>query len=164
MNPNPFQPDGLKLLLLASTIALASAVTTAPADAANPGSRLAKPSVSAANVEARRRTDAPRQRGDINVGNNVNIGNDVNIDRDVDIDVDPGYGHWGPHYHHPIAAGVVIGTVAVTSAAVAGAYYHSLPTGCTIVYHGGDSYYLCGSVHYRRTWYGNDVVYVVVDL
>lgn len=160
------------IALIAAGLALSATLAASPAIASGgAGGRLAKPSVAGANMEARRSPDAPRGRGDINVGNDtnvgnkVNVGNDVNIgnDVDIDVDVDHGYGHgyWG---HHPVAAGIVIGTVAVTTAAVAGAYYYALPTGCTVIYQGGETYYLCGTVHYRRTWYGNDVVYVVVDL
>lgn len=146
-------------VLIAAGLALSATLAAPPALAEGPGNRMAKPSVSGANRDARRYPDAPRGRGDINVGNDVNIGNDV----DIDVDVDHGYGHgyWG---HHPVAAGIVIGTVAVTTAAVVGSYYHTLPAGCTVVYQHGETYYLCGTVHYRRTWYGNDVVYVVVAL
>lgn len=99
--------------------------------------------------------------GNINSGNrnNVNIGNDV----DIDIDVDHRHGYWGGGVYHPVAAGIVIGTVAVTRAAVVGSYYYSLPPGCTVVYRNGVSYWYCGTVYYSRTWYGNDVVYVVVN-
>lgn len=140
------------LALIAASLALSATLSTPTVLAEGPANRLAKPSISGANAEARRHQDGPRGRGDINVGNDV----------DIDIDVDNDYGNWGPH-RHPIAAGIVIGTVAVTTAAVMGSYYYALPAGCTVVYHHGDTYYLCGTVHYRRTWYGNDVVYVVVD-
>jgi hypothetical protein len=95
----------------------------------------------------------------VNAGNNVNIGNDVNIDIDIDHDYGYGHGHWDDHYH----PGLVIGAVAVTRAAVVGAYYASLPTGCTTVIRSGISYYYCGTVYYQQSWYGNDVVYVVVN-
>ena len=55
--------------------------------------------------------------GNVNAGNNVNTGN-VNIGNDVNIDIDRGYG--GGYYHRPIAAGVAIGAMAVTTAAVIG--------------------------------------------
>lgn len=101
-------------------------------------------------------------RGNVNTGN-VNRGN-VNIGNDVNIDIDGGYGHHDGHYYgHPIAAGVTIGAVAVTTAAVLGSYYRTLPPGCTVVVKGGISYHYCGTVYYQQTWSGNDVVYVVVN-
>lgn len=101
--------------------------------------------------------------GDINRGN-INTG-DINIGNDIDIDIDGGWDNdwngWGSNY--PIAAaGVAIGAIAVTTAAVMGSYYYALPpSGCTVVFRGGISYHYCGSVYYRETWSGNDVVYVV---
>jgi hypothetical protein len=143
----------------AAALVLSLLLAAPPAQAGGPGSRMAKPSVSGSNFDARRgNASGPgKGRGDINVGNEVN----VDIDRDVNIDND--YNHWGPGYRYPVAAGVVIGTVAVTTAAVAGAHYYALPPGCTVVYRANETYYLCGSVYYRRTWYSNDVVYVVVN-
>src|SRR5450432_3549647 len=109
--------------------------------------------------------------GNVNTGNNgnrVNNGNintgNVNIGNDVNIDIDGGYGHgWHGGYYHPIAAGVAIGAIAVTTAAVVGSYYHTLPVGCSTVIKSGVSYSYCGSVYYQQTWSGNDVVYVVVS-
>jgi hypothetical protein len=105
-------------------------------------------------------------RGNVNTGNintgNVNRGN-VNVGNDVNINIDNGYGHHGGYYRNPVAAGIVIGAVAVTRAAVLGAYYYSLPPSCTIVYRNSISYHYCGSVYYQQTWSGNDVVYVVVN-
>jgi hypothetical protein len=103
-------------------------------------------------------------RGDVGSGNRVNNGNintgDVNINRgDVNIDVDPGYGR----VRYPVAAGMAIGAMAVTTAAVMGSYYYALPTGCMAVVINGITYDQCGSVYYQKTWQGNDVVYVVVQ-
>lgn len=109
-----------------------------------------------------------------NLGNNVNSGNrvnngNINIGNDVNVDIDRGYGHGyghgyhGGYYHHPVAAGIAIGAVAVTTAAVLGSYYRTLPPSCTVVYKNGASYHYCGSVYYQQTWSGNDVVYVVVQ-
>lgn len=130
------------------------------------GGRMAQASVSGANHanrnDVRRSGQVSGNRNNVGSGNrnNINIGNDVNID----IDHDYNHGNeWNDHHHHPIAAGIVIGTVAVTTAAVVGSYYYRLPAGCTMVYRNGVSYYYCGSVYYSRTWYGNDVVYVVVN-
>jgi hypothetical protein len=107
-------------------------------------------------------------RGNVNTGNvntgNVNRGN-VNIGNDVNIDIDGGYNHGCCHGgYHPIAAGVAIGAIAVTTAAVMGSYYYALPpSGCSIVYRNGVSYHYCGSVYYQQSYSGNDVVYVVVN-
>jgi hypothetical protein len=103
-------------------------------------------------------------RGNVNTGN-INTGN-VNIGNDVNINIDGGYGYGGYHpYHpyHPVAAGAVIGAMAVTTAAVVGSYYRALPANCTIVMKGAMTYHYCGSVYYQQTWSGDDVVYVVVN-
>lgn len=97
-------------------------------------------------------------RGNINTGN-INIGNDVNID----IDYDHGWSGWDGDHHHPIAAGVAIGAMAVTTAAIVGSYYYALPPSYTTVIKNGVSYHHCGSVHYQQVWQGSDVVYVVVE-
>lgn len=130
------------------------------------GGRLAQGSVaSASRGGAANRNASVGNRNNINNGN-INSGNrnNINIGNDVDIDIDHGYGHgWNGHVYHPVAAGIVIGTVAVTTAAAVGSYYYSLPPSCTVVVRNGISYYHCGSVYYSRTWYGNEVVYVVVN-
>jgi hypothetical protein len=102
-----------------------------------------------------------------NNGNRVNTG-DVNIggNNNINVDIDGGYGHccgggWGGY--HPIAAGIAIGAVAVTTAAVVGSYYHTLPMGCTTVIKNGVTYSQCGSAYYQQTFQGNDVVYVVAS-
>jgi hypothetical protein len=105
--------------------------------------------------------------GNVNTGNinrgNVNTGN-INVGNDINIDIDGGYGYGHGGYYHPIATGVAIGAVAVTTAAVMGSYYYALPpSGCTNVVRNGIPYYYCGSVYYQQTWSGNDVVYVVVN-
>lgn len=114
------------------------------------------------NVNAGNRANT----GNVNTGNRVNTGN-VNIGNDVNIDIDGGYGYHGGGYHggyyHPVAAGVVIGAMAVTTAAVLGSYYYALPPSCTVVVRSGVSYHYCGSVYYQQTWSGNDPVYVVVN-
>ena len=121
--------------------------------------------VNSGNVNSGRVNAGNVNTGNVNTGNvnrgNINTGN-VNIGNDVNIDIDGGYGHGG-YYHHPIAAGITIGAVAVTTAAVMGSYYHALPPGCATVYRGGLPYYYCGSVYYQQSWSGNDVVYVVVN-
>ncbi|MCB1642767.1 MAG: hypothetical protein KDI37_13625 [Xanthomonadales bacterium] len=108
--------------------------------------------------------------GTVNTGNVTNIqGGDrntsINIDRDIDVDGYHGgyYGGHHDHYPYPVAAGAVIGAVAVTTAAVVGSYYYALPpTGCAVVIINGISYQRCGSVYYQQTWQGDKAVYVVV--
>jgi Pentapeptide repeats (8 copies) len=97
-------------------------------------------------------------RGNVNTGN-INVGNDVNIDIDRDFDYDR---DWGDYYH-PVATAAVIGAVAVTTAAVVGSYYYTLPPGCTAVIKNGVTYHYCGTVYYQKTMSGNEVVYVVVN-
>lgn len=100
-------------------------------------------------------------RGNVNTGN-INTGN-VNIGNDVNIDIDGGYGYRGGYVRYPVAAGAMIGAMAVTTAAVVGSYYRTLPPSCTIVVRSGVSYHYCGSVYYQQTWQGSDPVYVVVN-
>lgn len=160
MKINAIGLNGLAALALTIGMALVCGDVIAEpgrggARAASSG-RMAQTSVAGAN----------RNSSNVNRNNNTNINhnNNVNINRDVDvdIDVDHDYGWRRPYY--PVAAGVVIGAVAVTRAAVIGSYYYALPTtGCTTVIKNGISYYYCGTVYYQRTWYGNDVVYVVVS-
>jgi hypothetical protein len=110
-------------------------------------------------------------RGNVNTGNvnrgNINTGNintgDVNINRDVHVDVDNDWNGWGGYYDHPrgaYAAGVVVG--AATTAAVMGARYYALPTGCAPYPYSGFTYYSCSNVWYKPTYQGSTVVYVVV--
>lgn len=120
---------------------------------------LANSSVAGTNNNFQGRGGDRVNNGNINNGN-INIGNDVNVD--IDRDYHGGYYHGHGHYpYRPVAAGIVIGAVAVTTAAVVGSYYRSLPAGCTVVVKNGVQYHYCGTVYYQKTWYGNDVVYVV---
>ena len=177
-------------LLLLAVVADASAAGSRGGRGGGGGGRMAQSSVSAGNHSASRAsagnnaasrsqgTSANRNnantgnsRNNVNSGNSVNAGNrvntgDINIDRgDVNIDVDGGYGGYhGGYYRHPVAAGAVIGAMAVTTAAVMGSYYYALPpTGCAMVVTNGITYQRCGSVYYQQTMSGNDVVYVVVN-
>lgn len=94
----------------------------------------------------------------VNTGN-VNVGNNVN----VNVDNDNGWG-WGDRDYHPVAAGVAFGTAAaVTSAAINGARYYSLPPACSPYPYSGFTYYSCGGVYYAPQYEGDTVVYVVVD-
>lgn len=153
------------MIAFAAVAMLGASVADADGRGRPNGGRMAQASISGANHAPRNDVRGSGQvsgnRNNVGSGNrnNINIGNDVNID----IDHDYNHGHGWDDHHHPIAAGIVIGTVAVTTAAVVGSYYYSLPAGCTMVYRSGVSYYYCGSVYYSRTWYGNDVVYIVVN-
>lgn len=133
--------------------------------------------VNTGNVNAGNRVNT----GNVNTGNRVNTGNistgDINVDRnvnvdvdhdgwggwhDVDVDIDGGAGDWNidvevDHYH-PVATAAAV----ATTAAVTGAYYHSVPVGCPIVYTYPRPYYYCGGVYYEKQMQGDTVVYVVV--
>lgn len=133
------------------------------------GGKLAQSSVSGANRSASAsRNDYDRNRNNRN-NKNVNINNSGNIrvggNNNVNIDIDNdrhGCCYHGNNYH-PILTGVVIGAVAVTTSAIIGSYYRTLPPSCTTVYRNGFAYYYCGTVYYQQTWSGDDIVYVVVN-
>jgi hypothetical protein len=169
--------------LIATTAMLVPVIA---AGASRGGGRMAQSSVSGANrsmpkattgsVNAGNRANTGNvntgnkvNTGNVNTGNKVNTGNvntgNVNVGNDINVNIDADYGHGGYHggYYHPVATGMVIGAVAVTTAAVMGSYYHTLPPSCTTVIKSGVSYHHCGSVYYQQTWSGNDVVYVVVN-
>lgn len=112
-----------------------------------------------ANVNSGNRTNVNTGNRNVNTGN-INTG-DVNIDRDIDIDDNDW--DYGDRYDNPLAAGAVIGAMAVTTAAVIGSSYAALPPNCTVVNMNGVSYHQCGSVYYQQSWSGNDVVYVVAQ-
>ena len=144
-----------------------------PANRANTGNvntgNVNRGNVNTGNVNTGNVNRANVNTGNVNTGNvnraNVNTGN-VNIGNDVNVNIEGGYGYRGPAYgggyYHPVAAGAVIGAMAVTTAAVVGSYYRTLPSSCTTVIKNGASYSMCGSVYYQQTWSGNDPVYVVV--
>ena len=158
---SPRRASGTTLFALAMGAMLVLAGVEAKAGPTGPSTRpansgrMAQTSVAGAN-----------RNSNVNRNNNTNINrnNNVNINRDVDIDVDVDHDYGWNYPRYPVAAGIVIGAVAVTHAARVGAYYYALPaTGCTTVIKNGVSYYYCGTVYYQRSWYGNDVVYVVVN-
>ncbi len=139
------------------------------------GGRMASSSVSSSN---RGMSGGGYNQGRPSGGNNnINSGNNnnVNIDRNTNVNIDGGYNngyHGGGYnnnccYHggvrYPVAAGITIGAMAVTRAAVIGSYYYALPPSCTTVYRANVKYYYCGSVYYQQSWSGNDVVYIVVN-
>jgi hypothetical protein len=179
--------DTRALRALALGCAGAAMLLTVTADNADArgggrGGTMATPSVSSANRGA---NTANANRGNVNSGNvstgsgnrgNINTGNvnniqggdrNTNINIDNDINIDGGYNgryDYGYPGYHPVAAGAVIGAMAVTTAAVVGSYYYALPpSGCTVVVTNGISYQRCGSVYYQQTWQGDQVVYVVVN-
>ncbi len=174
---------GVILLLATADVAGAArgnAGTRGSGSGGRSGGRMAETSISSANrtsgVATGNRTNVAAGNTvsadkTVNAGNKINTGNvnagNVNIGNDVNIDIDGG-GHWNGHghghVHHPVAAGVAVGAVAVTTAAVVGARYYALPpTGCTTVVRNGVAYHHCGSVYYQQVWSGNDVVYVVAS-
>lgn len=111
------------------------------------------------------RGDRP-DRGDNTIGGgdrNTNINNNTNINIDND-----GWGGWDDGFHHPIAAGVVIGTTAaITAAALTpypyyGAAYYALPSGCGGYPYYGYSYYRCDGYYLEPRYEGDTVVYVNV--
>jgi hypothetical protein len=144
-------------------------VTRPPAAHAGGGQRAANVDRTAAgnraaNVNrgatANRSGNTAVRGGDrINTGN-VNVGNNVN----VNVDADNGWGWGWDDDRHPVAAGVAFGTAAaVTSAAITGARYYSLPPACAPYPYSGFTYYSCGGVYYAPRYEGDTVVYVVVD-
>ncbi|HSX65544.1 MAG TPA: hypothetical protein VLF15_12500 [Pseudoxanthomonas sp.] len=183
------QLHSVAIRLIATSAVLALGIAEVSAARGGGGGRMAQSSVSGASRSMTRpstggasagnrastgniNTGNRANTGNVNTGNRVNTGNistgDINIGNDVNIDVDGGYGYRGGYYHgggyyHPVAAGMVIGATAVTTAAVLGSSYYALPPGCTVVVRAGVSYHYCGSVYYQQTWSGNDVVYVVVN-
>ena len=103
-----------------------------------------------------------RRNANTNINHNTNINRNINVNRNVDIDVHHEYGygyHWNDHYH-PVARAAA---VAVTTAAVVGAYYRSLPTNCVAIVRGSVTYYQCGSAWYRPTYVGSSIQYVVIN-
>ena len=138
---------------------------------------MAQNSVSGANRSAAAsRNDNDRNNNNRNNNNrnnnnnkNVNINNSGNVrvggNNNVNIDIDNdrhGCCYHGNNYH-PILTGVAIGAVAVTTSAIVGSYYRTLPPSCTTVIRNGMTYSYCGNVYYQQTWSGDDVVYVVVN-
>lgn len=149
-----------------SSVSGANRSMSRPSGGANTASRANTGNVNRGNVNTGNVNRGNINTGNVNTGNvnraNVNTGN-VNIGNDVNVNIEGGYRGYGGAYHHPIAAGAVIGAMAVTTAAVVGSYYRTLPPSCTTVIKNGVSYSQCGSVYYQQTWSGNDVVYVVAS-
>jgi hypothetical protein len=67
-----------------------------------------------------------------------------------------------PVYHPAMRTAAVVGTAAVTDAAV-GTVVHSLPSACTAVMVGNVAYQQCGSTWYQPTYAGTTVNYTVVN-
>lgn len=174
--PNLSASRATACLLLGAALSMVAADASAQRGGGRGGGggRTAQSSISGANHAGARASAGNRANaGNVSTGNRVNTGNvntgnrvntgDVNINRgDVNIDVDRGYGGYGG-YDHPVAAGMAIGAIAATTAAVIGASYYALPSGCSTVIRNGASYYYCGSVYYQQTMSGDDVVYVAVN-
>lgn len=95
-------------------------------------------------------------------GNNrVNTGN-VNVGNSVNVDVDRGWDNDGWD-HHPVAAGMAIGTTAAVTSAVVGSMIYSLPPSCTNRIYGGVTYSYCNGAWYQPQYSGSQVTYVVVN-
>lgn len=174
----------LALSLVSAGMLLTFAASNADARGGGGGGRsgaMATSSVSSANRSTANAGNANRSnvnsgnvsggngnRGNINTGNvnNVQGGNrntNINIDNSVNIDGGYNNGYRGG-VQYPVAAGAMIGAMAVTTAAVVGSYYYALPpSGCTTVITNGVTYQRCGSAYYQQTWQGDTVVYVVVN-
>lgn len=134
------------------------------------GGGMARHSVAAGNrgMGHERGFDRGDFAGNSRVGeSNIDDRNNTNVNINGGHNNHGGRGHGRDCCYHggiryPVLTGMVIGAMAVTTAAVIGSYYYALPPICTTVFDVPD-YYYCGSVYYQRTWSGNDVVYVVVD-
>lgn len=94
-------------------------------------------------------------------GNRVNTGN-VNVGNSVNVDVDRGWDNDGWD-HHPVAAGMAIGTAAAVTSAVVGSMIYSLPPSCANRYYGGVTYSYCNGTWYQPQYAGSSVTYVVVN-
>jgi len=81
-----------------------------------------------------------------NVNRSANV-NNVNVNRNVNVNGN-GYGY-GRGYH-PVARAATVGAVAVTTGAIIGSTYHSLPSSCMTVVQAGATYHHCGSAWYQR--------------
>ena len=94
-------------------------------------------------------------------GNRVNTGN-VNVGNNVNVDVDRGWDNDGWD-HHPVAAGMAIGTAAAVTSAVVGSMIYSLPPSCANRYYSGVTYSYCNGTWYQPQYAGSSVTYVVVN-
>jgi hypothetical protein len=101
-------------------------------------------------------------RGDRNIGSGNRQVNNIGSNNNINIDNDGGWGGWDDHIHHPIAAGMAIGTAAAVTAAAWGSVYYSVPSGCGPYAWGGYSYYNCGGYYLQPQYEGDTVVYVTV--
>jgi hypothetical protein len=137
----------------------------ANANTANRGSGNTANTANRGNASGNNVNSGNRTNNVNNSGNRVNNGN-VNVGNDVNVNIDGGYNNGccgGGYGYHPIAAAATIGAIAVTTSAIVGSYYHTLPSGCTTVVQNGATYSQCGSVYYQQTMQGSDPVYVVVN-
>jgi len=104
-------------------------------------------------AHSQRATRASRHAGATHAGargssvnRNANV-NNVNVNRNVNVNGN-GYGY-GRGYH-PVARAATVGAVAVTTGAIIGSTYHSLPSSCMTVVQAGATYHHCGSAWYQR--------------
>lgn len=109
--------------------------------------------------------------GNINNGNvgsgngNTGVVNNGNVAVGNDVDVNVENGGWNGSYDYPVGAAYATGAAvgATTSAAVAGAYYSTLPAGCSPYYYGAYRYYSCAGTWYQVQTQGSSTTYVVVS-
>ena len=71
---------------------------------------------------------------------NVNVNHNVNVSHNGG-----GYGYG----RHPVARAATVGAVAVTTGAVIGSMYRTLPSNCATVIRAGGTYHHCGSAWYQ---------------
>ena len=164
-----------RLLCLAGCAAMASISIASSADAQRRGGRSGgmrpgaggggtRMDFSASDRAGRGRANQDlrvRRDANTNINYNRNINRNVNRELNVDVDVHHSYGYgynWRYNYH-PIARAAAV----VTTAAIIGSYYRTLPTNCVVVYRVGLTYYQCGSVWYQPSYVGSNVQYIVVN-
>jgi hypothetical protein len=74
--------------------------------------------------------------------------NNVNVNRNVNVN-GAGYGRGYAGGYHPVARAATVGAMAVTTGAVIGSAYHSLPSSCATVVRPAGTYHHCGSAWYQ---------------
>ena len=79
---------------------------------------------------------------------NVNTHRSANVNVNHNVNVSHGVGGYG-YNRHPVARAATVGAMAVTTGAVIGSMYHTLPSNCATVVHAGGTYHHCGSAWYQ---------------
>ena len=84
-----------------------------------------------------------------NVNRNANV-NNVNVNRNVNVNGNGGaYGRGYAGGYHPVARAATVGAMAVTTGAIIGSAYHTLPSNCATVVRPMGTYHHCGSAWYQ---------------